>query len=71
MFCILQHSMFSIFTKDLFDIALRKCQNLRLCDCDDDKKVPAHQHAFLLDQRNKRKMTMTKFESNRITPTES
>lgn len=43
-------------SKVLFDISTCKCFEITLCTCPKQKKVPAREHNFLIDQRSTRKM---------------
>ena len=40
----------------IFDVCSCKCKDLRNCYCNKYRKVPKIEHAFLLDQRDNRKM---------------
>ena len=47
---------FKEYCSELFNIAACKCVDLSRCSCPKEKKVPAVEHAFYLDQRGKRLM---------------
>lgn len=40
----------------LFDISSCKCQNINMCECPKERKVPKKEQSFLIDQRTSRKM---------------
>jgi hypothetical protein len=43
----------------LFDITACQCQSLNECNCAKEVKVPAREHAFLIDQRTVRRMQIS------------
>ena len=42
----------------LFDISTCKCRDISKCACPKEKKIPKAEHAFLVDQRNARSMSI-------------
>lgn len=46
----------------LFDIAACKCQNIAVCNCSKEKKIPVLEQEFLEDQRSNRKMVISNID---------
>lgn len=52
-------------TRVLFDICSCKCEVTKSCKCPLPRKVPPEKHAFLLNQRSSRNMTIPKYNNNK------
>ena len=57
---------FKEYCSELFNIAACKCVDLSRCSCPKEKKVPAVEHAFYLDQRGKRLMGIASVDVSEI-----
>lgn len=49
----------------LFDICSCKCLNLKNCSCARNRKIPALEHDFIIDQRTKRRLMISSTDKKR------